>query len=207
MRDDGIDSGRRRVIQQLAIGAGGLLMFPLVASGHPVHQHLRDEVALGRADARAAALDYVPEFLDPHQLETLRVLAERIVPGSTRASSAAFIDQLLTVAAADAQRKFLQALGGFEQLAIGHAGAPWSALSEQQHTELLTLASTAKSGTPTDRTGPLRPARFTIRDHFEHLKGWIVGAYYSSEIGMRELGWTGGVAFPAVPGCAHPDGH
>jgi len=47
----------------------------------------------------------------------------------------------------------------------------------------------------------------TIRDHFENLKGWIVGAYYSSEPGMRELGWTDNMFFPALPGCDHSDGH
>ena len=135
MREDVIHPGRRRVIQQLAMSAGGLLMFPWVAAAHPVQHHLRDETVVGLAETRAAAPDYVPEFLDPHQLETLRILAERIVPGSTKANSGPFIDQLLTVATPDDQRDFLQALGGFEQLAIGHARAPWTELSEQQQTE------------------------------------------------------------------------
>jgi hypothetical protein len=204
---DVIDPGRRRVIQQLATGAGGLLIFPLVASAHPVQHHLRDETAVGLADAKAGAPDYVPEFLDLHQLETVRLLAECIVPGSTRANSGPFIDQLLTVARADDQRHFLQALGAFQQLAIGHARAPWTELSEQQQNELLKLASTEKPGIPQGNSGATGAARLTIRDHFEHLKGWIVGAYYSSEIGMRELGWTGGIAFSALPGCAHPNGH
>ena len=207
MREDVIHPGRRRVIQQLAMSAGGLVMFPWVASAHPVQHHLHDETAVGLADIRAGARDYVPEFLDPHQLETLRILAERIVPGSTKANSGPFIDQLLTVATTDDQRDFLQALGGFEQLAIGHARAPWTELSEQQQTELLTLASTAKSSSTNQDARPLRPARITIRDHFEHLKGWIAGAYYSSEPGQRELGWTGAIAFAALPGCDHQDGH
>ena len=95
----------------------------------------------------------------PHQLETLRILAERIVPGSTKANSGPFIDQLLTVANSRRSARFLQALGAFEQLAIGHARAPWTGLSEQQQTELLTLASTAKSGSPNQDAGPrARPA-------------------------------------------------
>jgi hypothetical protein len=43
----------------------------------------------------------------------------------------------------------------------------------------------------------------TIRDHFDTLKGWISGAYYSSEAGMRELGWTGTVMHEKFPGCEH----
>src|SRR4051794_17006050 len=207
MRDDGIDYGRRRVIRQLATGAGGLLIFPLVAGAHPVQHHLCDETAVGVADARAAAPDYVPEFLDADQLETVRVLAERIVPGSTKANSGPFIDQLLTVAKADDQRRFLQAVGAFEQLAVAHARTPWTELSEPRQDELLTLASTEKAGMPHENGGTPGATAVTVRDHFEHLKGWIVGAYYSSEIGMRELGWTGAMAFPALPGCDHPDGH
>ena len=205
MREDIIHPGRRRVIRQLAMSAGGLVMFPWVASAHPLQHHLHDETAVGLADLRAGAPDYVPEFLDPHQLETLRILAERIVPGSTKANSGPFIDQLLTVATPDDQRDFLQALGAFEQLAIGHARASWTGLSEQQQTELLTLASTAKSGSPNQDARPSRPTRVSIRDHFEHLKGWIAGAYYSSEPGQRELGWTGAIAFAALPGCHHSD--
>ena len=189
------------------MGAGGLLIFPLVASGHPIQHHLRDEIAVALADAKAIAPDYVPEFLDAHQFATLQLLAERIVPGSTKANSGQFIDQLLTVATSDEQRAFLQALGAFEQLAIARAHAPWTELTEQQQNELLTLASTEKSGTITDARGASHPTHVTIRDHFEHLKGWIVGAYYSSELGMRELGWTGRVLFPTFDGCEHSDGH
>ena len=47
----------------------------------------------------------------------------------------------------------------------------------------------------------------TIRDQFEHLKGWISGAYYSSEPGMRELGWTGNVFFDKFTGCQHGGSH
>jgi hypothetical protein len=206
MRDDASGLGRREVIQRLAMGVGGLVTFPFVAAAHPIQHHLRDEAIIGLADGNASAPDYTPEFLDSHQLETLQILAERIVPGSTKANSSQFIDQLLAVATPDEQRTFLQALGGFEQLAIARARAPWTELSEQQQNELLTLASTEKSG-ETKPSATAAPTHVTIRDHFEHLKGWIVGAYYSSELGMRELGWTGTVFFPAFPGCEHADGH
>lgn len=207
MRDDRPHLGRREVIQRLAMSLGGVVTFPLVGAAHPIQHHLRDGATIELADTNAAAPDYTPEFLDPHQLETLQVLAERIVPGSTKANSSQFIDQLLTVTTPDEQRRFLQALGGFEQLAIARRRASWKQLTEQQQIELLTLASTEKSGTPTEMRGTPRAAHVTIRDHFEHLKDWIVGAYYSSEPGMRELGWNGNVVFSTFPGCDHPDGH
>jgi hypothetical protein len=42
---------------------------------------------------------------------------------------------------------------------------------------------------------------------FENLKTWITGAYYSSEMGMRELGWTGIVFFDDFPGRQHQGDH
>jgi len=39
--------------------------------------------------------------------------------------------------------------------------------------------------------------------HLRNLKGWISGAYYTSEQGLKELGWTGNMAFDSFPGCTH----
>ncbi len=206
MRDVVPDLGRREVVQRLAMSLGGIVAFPLVAAAHPIQQHLRDHVLVGAADAKASAQDYAPEFLDRHQLDTLALLAERIVPGSTDARSAPFIDQLLNVATIDERRRFLQGLGAFEGLAITRARSSWKQMTGDQQDELLTFASTTAPRNPPE-AGARESAPPTIRDHFEELKGWIVGAYYSSEIGMRELGWNGTVFFPAFPGCDHPDSH
>lgn len=182
-----------------------MIIVPPGASPHPIARHLGDADHIDVAHAQANAAEYTPEFLDGHQLATLRILAERIVPGSTEAKSAEFIDQLLAVSPADEQQKFLQALGAFEALALNRTRAPWTLLREAQQMELLTFASAEKPGASAEKAGA--ESRVTIRDQFEHLKGWIVGAYYSSERGMRELGWTGNVIFPEFPGCEHPGGH
>lgn len=196
--------GRREMLNRLAMSLGGVLSLPLVASSHPIQHHLRDDGVVHLADAQAHAAEYVSEFLDPHQFQTLQALAERIVPGSTNARSGAFIDQLLFVAPQDEQRTFLQALGAFERLAVERGRAAWKDLSERQQIELLEVASTARPGATSGASGRMR---VTVRDRFEHLKGWIVGAYYSSELGMRELGWTETMVFTAFPGCEHGQHH
>jgi len=101
--------------------------------------------------------------------------------------------------------------------ALERHGHPYQELTEAQQNEILTVASTAEPGsapqagrrrrgsTPSQTAG--EPKKETLRDHFENLKGWIVGAYYSSEVGMRELGWTGDFFFDSFPGCEHPGGH
>jgi hypothetical protein len=39
------------------------------------------------------------------------------------------------------------------------------------------------------------------------VKGWVTGVHYTSEEGLRELGYDGPVFADSLPGCPHPDGH
>lgn len=190
---------RREVLQRLmgAVGAG--FAFPALPAAHPMRRHLGNHARVAAADAKAGAAAVKPEFLDARQLESLTSVAERILPGSTSARVAPFIDQLLAVDTQENQREFLRALDTLQDEAMARDPRGWSSLSDAQQLETLTAASTAEPA------GADKPP--TLRDRFEHLKGWIVGAYYSSEIGMRELGWTGSVFFESFPGCVHPGGH
>lgn len=198
---------RRALLQSLLAAAGAGAVVPFVADGHPLHDHLHDGQKVAEADAKASAAPFQPALLDRHQLQTLEILAERIVPGSTEARVAPFLDSLLSVAAAAEQRRFLGTLGAFEMLAIERYQRPWKGLTPDEQDLLLTEASTPRS----DAASP--PARGAARgprsryDEFLDLRGWIAGAYYSSEIGLRELGWTGQMVFAELPGCTHPEGH
>src|SRR5438034_4705707 len=98
---------RREMVQRLLGGAGAGVVAPGIVAAHPMHKHLMSETTLAQADAKAAAAEWSPEFLDPHQNETLIVLAERIVPGSTKAQVNRFIDLLLSVDTQENQKKFL----------------------------------------------------------------------------------------------------
>jgi hypothetical protein len=207
---------RREMLQVLIASIGGGAVAPVVAQDHPIGRHV-DNAGLEQADAKSKAAAYKPAFLDQHQFDTLTSLAERIVPGAARARTSEFIDQLLAVDSADDQRQFLTALGAFEGRALAVGRRPWKDLAEQDQVAILTDVSTMASGRPAtpawtsgqpiSSPGPSQPVVLTLRDHFDTLKGWIAGAYYSSEIGLRELGWTGTVVHQAFPGCEHPGGH
>jgi hypothetical protein len=205
--------GRRAVLQSLIGGLGAGVVLPVAADAHPMQQHLADHGKVAAADKKATTKAYKPEFLDAHQFASLEAIAERILPGSTKARVAPFVDQLLAVDTQTNQRNFFSALGAFDMQAIQEFKKPWKALTAAEQDQLLTAASTADSGRmpPGPESDPRRPGpgagTTTIRDHFENLKGWVSGAYYSSEIGMRELGWTGQMFFEGLPGCDHPDGH
>ena len=187
---------RRAALQTLLGGVGAGFALPAAVSAqHPVHAHLANPAAIENAQKKATATAASPEFLDNHQLKSLEMLAEAIVPGSTAARVAPFLDQLLAVESGANQRAFLGALGAFDMAAISAHGKPWIAVTPAQQDAILREASTADSKTA------------AMRSHFENLKQWIAGAYYSSEPGMRELGWTGNVFHPELPGCTHPGGH
>lgn len=187
---------RRAVLQVLLGGAGAVFALPdAIAAQHPMHQHLSNPGVIEQAQQRAAVTASTPVFLDGHQSKTLEALAEAIVPGSARARVGAFIDQLLAVESAENQRAFLGALGAFDMAAINGHGTPWIGITPAQQDALLRDASAADAKSS------------AFHGHFQNLKDWIAGAYYSSEIGMRELGWDGNVVHAQLPGCTHPGGH
>jgi hypothetical protein len=204
--------GRRTILQSFAAGVGAAFAIPGVAGAqeHPVQHHMAAGTTAA-AQKKATAAAYKPELLDAHQMKTLEVLAEAIVPGSTEAKVAPFLDTLVAVDSAENQRNFLSALGAFDMFAIDKYNKPWIALTPVEQDTLLQTASTTapgnRPGIPAIGVAASTGAKATIGDHFNNLKGWIAGAYFSSEKGARELGWDGNVFHAELPGCTHPDGH
>lgn len=184
---------RREMVQRLLLGAGAGAAWPLVSASHPIYEHLANGAVFEKAEKLGAA-DWKPLFLGAQQEETLASLAEAVVPGSRKAQSDRFIDLLLSVDTAANQKNFADALAAFETESQKRFGKRFPALNANEKNALLTDASTGE-----EKSG--------LRKHFEHLKGWISGAYYSSEAGMRELGWTEDRVFEKFPGCEHPEGH
>jgi hypothetical protein len=203
---------RRQMVRRLAGAVGAGMALPGVAEGHPIRRHLTSDSTLAAADEKVATADWTPEFLDPHQNETLTVLAERIVPGSTGAQVNRFIDLLLTVDTQENQKKFLASLSAFEAEAINRHCQPFKSLTEDQQNAILTAASAENgkesgNGESSSSASSKEESPSSLHDHFENMKTWFSGAYYSSEAGLKELGWTGQVMWDSYPGCQHPEGH
>lgn len=208
---------RRRAIQVLLGGAAAGVVIPGVAASHPVFEHMAHRAASPVASAAASEASWKPVFLDAHQNESLIILAERILPGSTKAEVNRFIDLALSIERQTTQDQFLRALAAFEGEALARFRSTFIQLTEAQQNEILTSAAASplteiqklRSGDWVSSTarGFIPPQLVTLGDYLEHLKGWISGAYYTSEIGMKELGWTGNFAYEDFPGCQHPEGH
>ena len=194
------------MVQRLLAGAGAGAAWPLVAASHPIHEHLKNDATLTQAEKLEAAKDWKPVFLNSQQSEALTALAEGIVPGSARAKVSRFIDLLLSADNAENQRKFLQSLAAFQEEAQKRFGKGFPTLTEDQKNALLSDAAT-KADNPVAAETNAAKQHSVIHMHFENLKGWLSGAYYSSEMGMRELGWTGDYAFAEFPGCNHAGEH
>ena len=160
------------MLQSLLTGVGASVALPALADAHPMQQHLANQKTVATAEKKAAAPAYKPEFLDAHQYATLEAIAERIVPGSTKARVAPFVDQLLAVDTTTSQRSFLGAMGAFEMQAIDKFSKPWKALTTAQQDELLTVASTAESGLKADGRRSTRTvgARRREGDHLRPLR-------------------------------------
>ena len=176
--------GRRVVLQSLVAGAGAAVFASRVSAAHGDHTAAAPEAA-----AAAIGTDATLLFLDRHAFDTLALLSEQIVPGARAVQVPEFLDRLLAVESTETQKRFMQALGAFEHEAREAHGVSWKALTESQATALLTKISTLPDSDPT-------------RKAFDGIKSAVSETYFSSEAGMKELGWNGSMAFapPSVCG-------
>jgi hypothetical protein len=168
--------GRREMLQSLATGVGAAVFASSASAAH-VHQ----AAAAAEAPALAKPGD-THVFLDSHAFDTLALLSEQIVPGSRAAGVPEFLDRLLAVESTETQKHFTQTLGAFEREARETHGMPWKTLTVEQATTLLTNLSA-------------QPATEPSRRAFDDLKAAVAESYFSSEAGMKELGWNGSVTF------------
>jgi hypothetical protein len=205
-------SRRRQVLQALGSGIGAGFVLPGLAGAEEAHRHVREQARLEQTAERAAASGARPTLLGEEQKQSLASLAEVVVPGSRQAGVADFLDRLIAVDSQDNQRDFLAALGTIEGEALSRFGRPWRGLSDEQQVALLTAVSTGPSSgvpTPPGRALPTSaaPPPPSPRDRFDQLKVRIAVAYYTSEAGLKELGYSGNVIHDDFTGCPHPAGH
>jgi hypothetical protein len=218
---DGKSAGRaitrREMAQRILAGMGAGMAFPLVAASHPIHRLLSDDAIFSGADAQMAVADWKPLFLNASQNKALVALSEIIVPGSAKAQVNRFIDLLLSVETPANQKNFSASISAMEDESQKRFGQLFAALNGEQQNVLLTAASKEDVGDNEGKDKNLDTrdsegqhageTRHSLNDHFNNLKAWISGAYYSSEPGMTELGWTGEYGVENYPSCQHAGEH
>ncbi len=141
-------------------------------------QHVHQETA---AATTAAGGVYKPKALTQHEFDSLRKLAEIIVPGATKGGCAEFVDIL--------------SHQNNEMLAIFSGGIAWMdeamkksgeknfmAAAPEHQTALLDVLAYRKNETPAIAPG----IRF-----FVWARRMAVDAYYTSPVGIKEIGYMG----------------
>ncbi len=206
---------RREMVQRILTGLGATLAAPLAAA-HPMMRHLADPSWLQAAASTADDANWSPQFLSAKQNDALIAISDRMLPGANAVHVNRVIDLLLTAETEENRSLFVAALGALGGESTKRFHAELATLSSAQLDEILsTCASQEPPHSEHDDDAPgwklnlKTPATAppNLRDHFENLKGWIVATYYSSEAGLRELGWNDDFYFESPAECKHPDGH
>lgn len=157
-----------------------------------------------------AAPGWKPLFLDEHQNETLIVLSDLMIPatdtpGAKEALVNRYIDLVLAAETRETQRGFLNSLGYLDGESMRRFKAAFRYLSREDQDVL--LHALAYPSNASGWTGEKDAMPDTGHAHFEALKQRIMTAYYSSQIGEKELGWDGAFAHGSYQGCVHPEGN
>jgi len=151
--------------------------------------------------------DWTPVFLNPQQNETLIVLSDAIIPATdTPGAKAAlvnrFLDLVLSVESATNQQEFIESLTWFDTGATERYKTTFAKLTNEEKEDFLNLVAWPHTH---PRWGTTETA-FAGHEHFSRMKRWIVSAYYSSPIGLKEQGWDGWAARGTFSGCEHQPG-
>lgn len=157
-----------------------------------------------------SAPNWKPLFLDEHQNETLVVLCDMIIPatdtpGAKEALANRYIDLVLAAETPENQRAFLNSLSYLDGESMRRFKAAFRYAKREEQDDLLHSIAYSRNGS--NWTGESENATDVGHGHFEALKGRISMAYYSSQIGAKELGWDGAFAHGPYEGCSHPEGN
>jgi hypothetical protein len=148
--------------------------------------------------------DWKPAFMDEHQNNTLIVFSEFIIPatdtpGAKDALVNRFLDLLMTIETQETQRAFLGALAYIDGACMERYRSAFLHATHEQQAEFLNLIAYPHSHS----TWGEEAEEFPGHSHFQKLKDWITGAYYSSAVGLKEIGWNGEFPHGMFAGCEH----
>ena len=140
-----------------------------------------------------------PEFFTPHELATVTVLADMVIPRDERSGSAsdagapAYMDFALREVEGDGTRlAFRGGLAWLDTESRERSGATFLESSAEQRGALLDDISFPERARPEMQHGVA---------FFNRFRDLLATAFWASEMGVRDLRYTGGVAMPGWKGC------
>lgn len=186
---------RRDVLRTLAMGAAGgsvLQVIPLQAA-EIAHQAVRKE------KAAAPAGKYLPKYFTAKQYETLTSLCDTIIPkdeksgGAVEAGAPEFID-LLTSENPEFQNRLGGGLMWLDSYCLDHYGKLYLESTPEQRKEIIDLIAFRKNAKAT-------PELHQGVAFFAFLRNMTCDGFYTSKIGIDDLGYIGNVTRSEWPGC------
>lgn len=201
---------RRELLKAGAFAGAVAALRPAMAQGQDKKANAELTPAQNGVDASndLSAPGWKPKFFDEHQNETLIVLSDLIIPatdtpGAKEALVNRYIDLVLAAEKPEAQKSFLNSLSFLDGEAMRRYKTAFRYLTRQDQDDLLHGLAYPKANSGwTGETASVDPGH----THFELLKQRIAGAYYSSQIGEKELGWDGAFGHGPYNGCEHAEG-
>ena len=192
---DSISVSRRDVLKALTMGvtAGSVLRVIPAQAADMAHRMVQAE--------KAAAPDraYKPKFFSEHQYKTLQALCEAIIPadgkvgGAIEAGAPEFID-LLTSENADYQLRLGGGMMWLDATCTTRYGNTYLECNVEQKKQILDLIAYRKNG----RADPSLNQGLGF---FSFLRNLTADGYFTSEIGIKDLGYVGNSYLRDFPGC------
>jgi len=202
---------RRELIRATLLASAAAAVRPPLAAGQSTASPGLTPAQSGVDASRdLASPGWKPLFLDEHQNETLMILSDLIVPatdtpGAKEALANRYIDLVLAAETRETQRSFLNSLAYLDGESIRRYQAAFRYLKREDQDDLLHALAYPRNAS--GWTGEAEAASNVGHAHFLALKRRIATAYYSSQIGEKELGWDGAYAHGPYEGCVHPEGN
>src|SRR5213592_2771404 len=185
---------RRDVLRTLGMGAmaGSVLRVIPMQAAEYAHNMVQAEKA-------SAAGGYTPKFFPPHQYKILQALCETIIPaedgtgGAIEAGAPEFID-LLTSENPDYQLKLGGGLMWLDATCTDRYGKAYLDCAAPQQKETLDAIAY--------RANALKdPSLAQGVAFFAFLRNLTADGFFTSEIGIKYLGYIGNKYMPDFPGC------
>lgn len=186
---------RRDLLKSLSMtaAAGSVLrIVPLEAAGR-AHRMVSAEKAAAPSGV------YTPKFFSAHQYKTLRALCQAIIPsdhesgGALEASAPEFLD-LLTSESRDFQLRLGGGIMWLDSTCIERYGQTYLQCTPGQQKEILDLIAFRKTVDKYPRLGP-------GIEFFSTLRKLTADGFFTSEIGIKYLGYIGNTYLKEFPGC------
>jgi gluconate 2-dehydrogenase subunit 3-like protein len=193
MSNDSIS--RRDILRTLAVGAaaGSVLQVIPAEAAEYIHQMVHKEKAASQAG------NYTPKYFSASQYATLVALCDMIIPkdeksgGAVEAGAPEFIDLLTSE-----NEKYQLRLGGglfwLDGYCTDHYGKVFLYCALEQKKEVLDLIAFRKNAKQD-------PSLSQGVAFFAFLRDLTCDGYYTSKIGIADLGYIGNTSLREFPGC------